>query len=654
MSKKAHKGAAARTKSSAQREAERQAGLQEAERLLRRKRPQEALAVLQQLEQSYPNDEDLLVLLVNTCLDLNDLQGYQRYAERLLPMRANDPDLLLALAGVYASNLYPSLAVQTFRRFLERYPDHPKAKDARQSLVRLETALDELLPTLGLTGVDRIELAALHDRIGIALNSGDFSQGRKAGQQLLGRLPTFIPAHNNLSLMDFAEGKLQQAIERARHVLTLDPDNYQALGNLTRYLALTDREEEARRCLQELLAIDKDELELLWKQAETLAYLGEDQALLEVYQRAEARGYHKPPLANPILHHLAAVAALRLGHEKRARDLWRQALKLNRNFALARDNLADLEQPVEQRHAPWPFTLQQWVPRQTLADALKHFQRTNNNRREGAGQQAALGLLQQHPELVTLVGILLDRGDPDGRDFALETALLARKPEMLQALRDFALSRRGPDEMRLRAARAVSEAGLLPDGPVRTWVRGKWHDTIHYQFDITWEPTDLHSPAATELLATATHALRKNQPEEAERLLLQALELASDIPEILNNLAVAYERQGRKDEALALVRRTHEEYPDYFFGNITMANVATSEGAFDEAMNLLRPLTDRRTLHISEFENLCISYIQLGLAKKDRALVEGWLDTWKTVDADSEAYRHWRTRVKLELFRMGR
>jgi len=78
MSKKARKGTSAQTKSSAQPEAVRQAGLQEAERLLRRKRPQEALAVLQQLEQSYPNDEDLLAQLANTCFDLNDLQGYQR------------------------------------------------------------------------------------------------------------------------------------------------------------------------------------------------------------------------------------------------------------------------------------------------------------------------------------------------------------------------------------------------------------------------------------------------------------------------------------------------------------------------------------------------------------------------------------------------
>ena len=66
------------------------------------------------------------------------------------------------------------------------------------------------------------------------------------------------------------------------------------------------------------------------------------------------------------------------------------------------------------------------------------------------------------------------------------------------------------------------------------------------------------------------------------------------------------------------------------------------------------PLTERRTLHISEFENLCMAYIELGLAKKDRALVEAWLRTWETVDAGSEAFKHWQTRTRLELMMMGR
>lgn len=654
MSKKARKNAPARNRFSVQRGATILAGLQEAKQLLRRGRPQEALSLLHSLDQLYPNDEDVLALLVSTYFDLEDIRSYQRYVERLLAIRKDDPDMLLALAGAYAINLYPALAVQTFRQFLERYPSHSKARGARQSLVELEATLDKILSTQGLAGADRFELAMLHDRIGIALDTGDFAQGRKAAQLLFSRAPTFIPAHNNLSLMDFAQGKPQQAIERARYVLTLEPDNFQALGNLVRYLALTGQTEEAQRRLQELLAIDKEDMELVWKQAETLAYLGEDQALLEVDQRAKALGYHKPPLANPILHHLTAVAALRLGNEQQARDLWRQALKLNHNFELASNNLADLAQPVGQRQGPWSFPFQQWVPQQTRDDALKQWQHARNSRWEDANRQATLRLLGKHPELVILIGILLDRGDPRGREFALEFALSAQTPELLRVVHDFALGQRGPDEMRARAARAVSNAGLLPAEPVRLWIQGRWQEVILHQFEVTWEPLNpLPSPAG-ELLVAATEALQKNRPKEAERLLLQVLEFDPDEPKALNNLAMAYERQGRKEEALTLIQRVHEEHPDYLFGIITMANLATSKGAFDEAAALLQPLIYRPTLHISEFENLCMTYIQLGLASKDRPMIESWLNTWKSVDGDSDTCRQWQIRVKHALLTGGR
>ena len=650
MSKKARTGASVRTKTSARRDAVFQTGLQEAERLLDRKRPQEALALLQPMEQSHPGDEELLVLLVNSYHALNDLVSYQRYAERLLPLRPGDSDLLLSLVGVYMANMHPALAVQTLHRFLELYPDHPKAKEARQSMVELETTLDTLLPALGLTGADKLELAVLHDRMNVALNTGEFAQGRKAGQQLLRRQPAFMPAHNNLSIMDFVEGKSQQAIGRARLVLTLEPEDYQALGNLTRFLALTGQQEEAQRCLQRLLAIDADDLELLWKQAETLAYLGEDQALLEVYRRAEAYGYHKPPFANPLLHHLAAVAALRLGHEKQARDLWRQALKLNSNFALARANLADLQQPVEKRHAPWPFPLSQWVAQQILEDTRKQWQRARESRRDDTQRQATLRVLNQHPELATLAGMLLDRGDPDGREFALEFALLARTPEMLQALHDFAFGQRGPDEMRMRAAQELSQAGLLPGGPVRTWVGGQWKDITYLQFEIDWEPRKLSSPEVTELVSLATYALRGGRSEEAERLLLQALELAPNTPEILNNLAMIYEHGGRNDEAMTLLHRVQTEYPNYFFGIIAQVNLAISQGAYGEATDQLQKLTGRRSYHISEFETLCMAYIDLGLGQKNWDLAEGWLNSWQLIDPDSDALKQWRVKVKLQRF----
>lgn len=484
MSKKKHKAAPARTKTSARRNAKYYDGLQQAQWLIQRKRALEALTLLQEMQKSYPHDEELLARLVNVCINLKDSTSYQHYAEQLLPMRPEDPNLLLGLASAYMSNLYPALAAQTFRRFLELHPDYPKAGEVRQSLAEIEAVLDAQLPGLGLTGPDRLELAVLHERMNVVLSTREFAQGRKIGQQLLSRQPTFIPAHNNLSIMEFGEGKSQQAIERARYVLTLEPDNYQALGNLTRYLTLTGQSDEAQRTLQRLLAIDGEDLELFMKQVETLAYVGEDQALLEVYQRAAARGYHNPPLTNPGLHHLTAVAALRLGQEKQARDLWRQALKLRPGLGVARDNLADLQQPVEKRHAPWSFSLQQWVPPPVLESVRKQWPRAAGSRRKDASREAVLRILKQHPELVALTGILLDRGDPTGRTFALDLALSARTPEMLQALRDFALGQRGPDELRIRAAQELSRDGLLPEGPVRTWVKGRWQELSHYQFEI--------------------------------------------------------------------------------------------------------------------------------------------------------------------------
>ena len=130
----------------------------------------------------------------------------------------------------------------------------------------------------------------------------------------------------------------------------------------------------------------------------------------------------------------------------------------------------------------------------------------------------------------------------------------------------------------------------------------------------------------------------------------QALALAPDAPEIWNNLAVAYERLGRDNEARALVHRIHAEHPDYFFGAITMSSIAIDRGAFDEALDYLRPLTGHRRYHISEFESLCTAYIQLGLAKKDWALAEEWLNNWRLIDADSEEFKFWQARVKIGCF----
>ncbi|MGZ3460794.1 MAG: hypothetical protein ACXU86_20085, partial [Archangium sp.] len=87
-------------------------------------------------------------------------------AERLRAAQvAVDADLALALAEAALDNRYPVTSLQSFQRFLKRWPEHPHAAEARQKLEQLESVLPEVLSSLGLVGEDAVPLALEHERI---------------------------------------------------------------------------------------------------------------------------------------------------------------------------------------------------------------------------------------------------------------------------------------------------------------------------------------------------------------------------------------------------------------------------------------------------------------------------------------------------------
>lgn len=621
-------------------------GLIEAEKLTQHKRWQEALEHLAALDRRYPNRPEVLAELVNVCYDLKDLRGYQMYCERLAKVEPHDPDILRGLAGAYMTNMYPALALATFRRFLARFPDDPHAAEVRQIMANLETGLAEVLSKLGASGEAGLELAAQHDEVRARLEHGQFREARQAAQQLLKRHPDFTPVLNNLSQVDFMEGQVESAMATARRVLSLDPANLQAQANLTRYLYLSGQAEAAHHQAEQLKALPLEGPDDAVKKAEALTFLGDDQEVLDVFQAAEQADYLARPLAHPLLYHFAAVASLRLGNEAEARRYWQQALKLDPNFDLAQANLADLVRPVHERHTPWPFTLPYWLSQQAITDMVRYWQPAIQRGTDEAIERAAQRYLKLHPELLTLAPLLLERGDPQGRQFAVELAMLAETPELLAALHDFALSRHGPDELRHRAAQIATQAGLLPSGPVRMWLRGAWTEAMMTGFEIYDKPTRDHSPEVTAWVQEATEIMTAN-PRRAEQLFKQALEVEPDSPDILNNLAAAYDRQGRKAEAEAMLRQIHHDYPDYFFGIIGMANLHTHRGETDQAEALLRPLFNQQRLHISEFAAFCTAHIQLNLARKMPEAVQSWLDMWARLDPDNPNLHYWRQQARV-------
>jgi tetratricopeptide (TPR) repeat protein len=616
--------------------------LEEADSLMQRGRLDEAIDILESADRRYPNRPEVLTQLMNAYHDVEDMVGFMSVAERLSRLRPNDPDLMVALAGAYAANLLPVLALRTFHHFLDRWPEHAHADEARKMAADLGSLLRAEQARLDMPEEAALELLTMHDTVQSHLAQGKYREARQAAEDLLRRHPNFAPALNNISQAYYAEGRLDQAISTTQRVLAFEPENVHALSNLTRYLCLSGHPDEARQWADRLKASTASAADVWLKKMEALAVLGDDEGALDVFDRAERAGALQSPGADPTLYHLAAVAALRLEREADAREYWKRALKVYPDFELARDNLDDLRKPARERHAPWAFGTGNWLTQQAIQDLIVQIEPASRRGDDSAIRQAARRYLRKHPEMNGLAPVLLDRGDPDTRGFALRLALMAETPEMLAALSDFALGQRGPDEMRFQAAQAAANAGLLPPGPMRLWQDGEWREILLLGFEIHGEPLTHHRPPVEQWALEAMQALRDGDSVEAERLLKQALEIEPDQPDLLNNLAAAYELQGRTPESRAMLRQIHEQHPDYLFARTGLARLHVQNGQLEEARALLEPLWTKKRWHFSEYASFCSAQIELLLAEGNREAAQSWLEMWADADPDHPDLRRYR------------
>ncbi|HXG92785.1 MAG TPA: tetratricopeptide repeat protein [Blastocatellia bacterium] len=612
-----------------------------AEELLDQGQPLEARKLLASLNLKFPNRPEVLGLLANACIDLNDIESYQGCCERLLEITPDDPDVVMGLAGSYMMTLRPTLALRMFRRFVDRFPDHPAAGEVRESAARIEEGTREMLSELGLTGEDAFEIAAMHEEINALLAHGKHAQAHRIAERLLERKPDFVPALNNLSQLHFIEGRINDAIQAAERALSFHPTNLHALSNLTRYLLVSGRVEEAKQMAERLKPVEYDALDAFTKKAEALSYLGDDEGVLEAFRKAEKGGYLKEDLPDPLIYHLAAVATMRLGDEKNARKLWKKAIEIAPAFDLAQENLDDFEKPVGERHAPWAFGLNYWVPRKTVDDLIASMRTIPKRGKETAIKSAVSRFLRSHTEIEPLIPMLLDRSDEKGREFAFRIASLVRTPALVEALHDFALSQRGPDHLRHQAAQIASEEGLLPSGPVRMWWDGEWRELLLFGYEIHGEPVGVYSPKVERLVLSALKHLHEEEGEKAEALLKQALELEPDSPSIMQNLAMAYVLQDREPEAIALAREINERHPDYVFAATTLARLALREGDVERADALLDPVRKRKRFHYQEISSLCDIEIELQIARGHTDGARSWLEIWKELDPDNPRIDYW-------------
>ena len=636
-----------------------QEGLEEAAELTHKGDLIAARTVLQDLDRQYPNRAEILTDLVNVNLDLHDYPNVISTCERLINVEPHNPEAHLSLAGAYLHSVFPSLALRQYRHFLKQFSAHEYATKTRETVLRLQLTVAEMQRDAGFVGPDGPALAEKHEQAQVYLAQSNFVQGRRLCEELIRVRPDLISSYNNLSLLHYSEGHYEDAIAVAGRALEIDPTNLHVLSNLTRFYCLTGYLQEARQMADRLQALPQsDNTDLSVKKAEAFSFMGDDQTVLDVALAVEqTRTQRELEMAtNTLLWHLGGTAAMRLGDEKTARRLWKRVLSISPGFTLTQDNLTELSLPIGERHTAWPFTLGYWLRRSVLeALATETAAATSKKTDKKTGSEpdddqrmakAVQRTLHKYPELQTLVPMLLERGDPQGREMALMIARFSKSPALLAALRDFALSQNGPDKMRTEAGQLARQANLLPPGPTRLWVDGEWREILLMGFKILFEPTTFyHSTQIRDLAEQARDALHDDDADKAEVLLEEALELEPNSPDLLNNLCKAYEIQGRSDAALVLTEDIHRRFPDYLFARVTLATVHAKEGRVDEAVALLDPLLMQTEFHISEYAALCMAQVELALARHQPEAAKSWVDMLERAAPDYPTTANLRARL---------
>jgi tetratricopeptide (TPR) repeat protein len=609
--------------------------LAEVDELVEEKELLEARTLLYELDREYPGRVDVVGCLAEVAYDLHDMESYQYACEQWFKLEPANDEVALGLAGAYLSNMRPCLALRAFQNFLKKWPDHPHAPDARQTISGLEEALPGMLAEVGLSGDEGYQISLLHEELQTRMSQGKYAAARRLAEEILRRKPDYVPVLNNLSAIHFMEGNTAQAVATAHRVLEAEPDNIHALSNLIHFLCSNAQFAEARALASRLKNSQAPAYEGWLKKMEGLSYLDDDAGVRDLFEQVQQTGELDQQHTSPYLLHLAAAAEARLGDVKQAKQHWEQALKIAPGLDAARENLTDARLPIGERHGPWAFELRQWLSPQAGQALHQLLEKNIRVRRDTALETTARAFLQQHPEVIALIPVLLDRVDPEGCQLVTMMVYAADRPELWAALKDFALGQRGSDQLRQEVARELKIKGLLPEGPVPMWLKGEWRAIEIFGFEIYTEPIDQgHSAKVKKLIRQALDATY-DDPARAERLLKQALELEPNAPDVLNNLAAVYSYQGHETEAKAIIHEVFEKHPDYFFARTNEIKLLIHARQIDRAQELLQPLLKQQRYHVSEFGALASVQIELCLARKEKEAARSWYEMLQGIDPDS-------------------
>jgi tetratricopeptide (TPR) repeat protein len=615
--------------------------IQQVDRYIIEEEWSKAEKLLAELDQRFPQEKEVLESWLSLCYEKGDWKGYQKKAMEYKQKFPDDPEGYLVLSSICINNSYPLLAVECLKEFRQKFPNHSHVDEANQTIEKLTELVPKLLKEYDIPEEQVLEIGLLTEQGRFLFESNQYPEAKKSLQDLIKLMPNLPPALNNLSLIYYFEQDLPEAINLAKQVLESHPDNFHALGNITRFYLVSGETDLAQKSLNQLKALDNKHIENWLKKAETLALFGDWTGLVKLGKEAEKSEYSEDLKA--FFWHFIAVGYANLGKEIKARQLWERALEIAPGFEYARENLANIMLPSRERATPWAFEIQELISPTMKEDIDEMGENLDSDEKLHLITQK---ILKKNPYLTNVIPILLKRGSPTGRQFAIHIANFSREPHLQEVLKEFALGKEGSDRDRLDVAQELCQKGLIPSGNFKMWIQGEQKEVILMGMEITDDPIVTHSPKVLKLVQKAIMLLRQEKGKEAESILKQALVIEPSAPDLKYNLANAYMSQDRAEKAMELIREIHAESPDYAFATIALARHHIKEGELEVADELLKPLLQKRQFHFSEIYRLCDTQIELCMKKKMPESAKSWLSIWQQIgDEDDSNLQYWCNRL---------
>jgi tetratricopeptide (TPR) repeat protein len=626
-----------------------QSEINKVHRLCSQGRFQEAHRYLQELTQRYPNQVELLDLHLKVTVECDDERTGVRLAARLLELRPTDANALYVMAAAAINRHFLVLAWELGQSALAADPAHLMTAQTQDFIDEIAPEINELIAEFDLPRAQAIEAMVLHEWAQFHLEWREFDRVEILEKQVLAIAPHFWSAHNNLSLAAFMGGNLPQAIDWCEQVLADQPNNIHALANLVRYCLVSGKGELAQIYGRRLKASKDKSWDPVIKKIEALSYLNDTKGILAIWDAAEAEA--DSPEWSGILLHWVAVAKARNGQAKEADRLWLKALSRSPDLEIARKNREDAKKPLGQRNGPWAFDMTYWFSEDLGAEFMAV---SDSALRRGSLDwdkltQGFERIYDNYPHWCAILELLLDRGDPMGRETVLQVATALKRPALLEMLRPFALGQNGSDEQRQAAAQLLVDMDYLDPEKVRMWIRGELQDVQLFSYEIHDDPPYDHPRSVLTRMGKILPLLRSQDAEQArqaETLLQEALAIRST-PDLLNNLAVSYQIQGRDDESIAIVKQLVVDYPHYIPARLSMAQHHLSVDEADVAESLLLPILKIRRIHYQNFALFSQMYLKLLVAKEELEKAQGWLGLWEELMPDHPLQVGWTDRLDM-------